>query len=363
MSDTDESELINVMDNVLDEYDRDEETSAPPDARPDPVGMVARAMVEAAVAGRSDLLASAAMRGAVVIVVAPHGWMDAIAPAWRRIVLGQPEDPADHNEYIDRRRRERAAEKWPLGVGVDMVQKDYANGDVARALRMGRGVLVTVNAIKGVDPSLRAAADLEVTIDPPTPEILRQVAETYGAGTGSLVDVATAAAVQPGHLLGCLRPFQAAASYTARLERVVAACIPTTQVAAAPAWTLDRLHGNPEVKAFGRALAVDMKSYIAGDLPWSDVSPGVLLSGPPGCGKTVTAAAIAHECGVRFFSTSYSEWQGSGKEGHSGELIKCLRSRFAQARMGAPCILFLDELDSVRSRSGNGALSVRNDDW
>ena len=297
-------------------------------------------------------------------MVVPAGWLDAIPHAWRSVVLGQPEDPADHAEYADHRRRERASEAWPLGVGADQVEKDFASGAVARALRMGRGILVAVTSIKVVDPSLRASADSEVAINPPTPEVLRQVAETYGSGAGSLVDAATAAAAQPGHLLSCQRPYQSAAAYIGRLERVKAASMPPARAKVAPMWTLDRLHGNPEVQAWGRALAADMRAYVAGELPWSDVAPGVLLSGPPGCGKTITAQAIAHACGIRLIATSYAEWQAAGKEGHLGEVTKCLRSVFQRARMAAPCVVFIDELGSVRGRSDTVApIRGSHDEW
>lgn len=205
---------------------------------------------------------------------------------------------------------------------------------------------------------LRAAADLTVTIPLPTPAMVTAVSEILGTGNGHLIQERLAAAVQPDHLVAASRPGGTAAAYLGRLCRIVEADLPRPVQFVEPAWTLDRLHGNPEIKAFAEGLAVDMRAFIAGELPWEEVSPGVLLAGPPGCGKTITAAAIAHACGVRFIATSYSEWQGAGKEGHLGELTKCLRGRFAEARANAPCILFIDELDSVRAR-GTG----RHDDW
>lgn len=364
MSNTDEDELVGVMSDTLDKYELDNAEPAEPDKRPDPVGMVARAMVAATVAGRPDLTADATVRGAVVILIIPFGWVDSVAGAWRRSVLGQPENQADDDGYAERRRRERASEKWPLGVVADQVQKDWAQGSTAAALRTGRGVLVSLTTLNGVDAGLRAAADMEVTISPPTPEILRAVAEDLSEGVGMMVDATVAAAVCPGHLLGCLRPGQTASSYLARVERVSAVTIPPARAAATPHWTLDRLHGNPEIRAWGKGLAADMRAYAAGTLPWEDVAPGILLSGPPGCGKTLTAQAIAFECGVPLIVTSYSEWQGSGKEGHLGEVTKCLRSVFHRARLAAPCIVFLDELDSVRGRS-DSVVSVRagHDEW
>lgn len=77
---------------------------------------------------------------------------------------------------------------------------------------------------------------------------------------------------------------------------------------------------------------------------------GVLLDGPPGTGKTLLARAMAKEAGVAFLKTSGSDFakmfvgQGGGK----------VRSVFKTARKHAPCIIFIDELDSVGRARGNG---------
>ena len=361
MSDTDpdEDELVNVMSNVLDRFAPETEPEAAPEALPDPVGAVATAMVQSVVEGRPELLATAVTRGAVVILVAPTGWMDAVAPAWRRIVLGQPEDPIDGDEYTARRKRERAAQEWPLGVGVDDVKQNYTGGSLARALRTGRGVLIAVNAIAVVDPGLRAAADLEVAIDPPTPEILAQVARELGDGAATVVEPEIAAAVQPSHLLGCLRPNQSAASYLARLQRVAAATLPAAGAVVAR-WTLDTLPLPPDVEAWARQVVADLADYRVGILSWADVDRGALLYGPPGCGKTTFAGALAASCGVPLIVGGYSVWE-SGPDGKSDytKVIPRMRQSFAEAKRRAPCILFLDEIDSFIARGRAG----HNESW
>ncbi|KAK9451260.1 P-loop containing nucleoside triphosphate hydrolase protein [Limtongia smithiae] len=70
---------------------------------------------------------------------------------------------------------------------------------------------------------------------------------------------------------------------------------------------------------------------------------GVLLHGPPGCGKTMLANAIAAELGVAFISLSAP----SIVSGMSGESEKRLREIFDEARSIAPCIIFLDEIDAI----------------
>lgn len=70
---------------------------------------------------------------------------------------------------------------------------------------------------------------------------------------------------------------------------------------------------------------------------------GVLLHGPPGCGKTMLANAIANEIGVPFISVSAP----SVVSGMSGESEKKLREIFDEAKSLAPCIVFLDEIDAI----------------
>ena len=81
---------------------------------------------------------------------------------------------------------------------------------------------------------------------------------------------------------------------------------------------------------------------------WLGVAPprGVLLHGPPGCGKTALANAIANECGVPFLRVSAPEIVS----GMSGESEAKLRSVFAEAASLAPAILFIDEIDAIATK-------------
>src|ERR1017187_2113615 len=75
---------------------------------------------------------------------------------------------------------------------------------------------------------------------------------------------------------------------------------------------------------------------------------GILLSGPPGCGKTLLAKAIATETNVNFISIKGPELLSK----YVGESEKAVRDIFRKARQASPCIIFFDEIDAlVPSRS------------
>ena len=78
---------------------------------------------------------------------------------------------------------------------------------------------------------------------------------------------------------------------------------------------------------------------------------GALLVGPPGTGKTLLAKAVAGEAGVPFFSISGSEFV----EMFVGMGAAKVRDLFKQANEKAPCIVFIDEIDTIgKKRDGNG---------
>ena len=80
-------------------------------------------------------------------------------------------------------------------------------------------------------------------------------------------------------------------------------------------------------------------------------SKGVLFYGPPGCGKTLMAKAVANECQANFISIKGPElltmWFGESEAN--------VRDVFEKARQAAPCVLFFDELDSIAQQRGGSS--------
>ncbi len=98
----------------------------------------------------------------------------------------------------------------------------------------------------------------------------------------------------------------------------------------------------------------DVVSYLRDAKPWTDagarVPRGILLEGPPGCGKTLLARAVAGETKAKFYYISASEFV----EMFVGVGASRVRDLFETARKNAPAVVFIDEIDAVGRRRGSG---------
>jgi cell division protease FtsH len=132
-----------------------------------------------------------------------------------------------------------------------------------------------------------------------------------------------------------------------------------------------QIHSGPgEVKTFADVAGVDevqdelseivdfLKNHKKYNLLGGRIPKGVLLQGPPGTGKTLLARAIAGEASVPFYSMGGSDFV----EMFAGVGASRVRELFGYAKKNAPCIVFIDEIDTIggkRSGAANGSNEER----
>lgn len=110
---------------------------------------------------------------------------------------------------------------------------------------------------------------------------------------------------------------------------------------------LRNLRGYGEAVQWGLHLARDLDDYRHGRIGWDAVDRGLLLSGPPGTGKTRFAKILAEACGVPLHAGSYARWQ---EKGHQGDMLRDMRKTFKGALDDAPSIVAIDEIDTFLVR-------------
>lgn len=119
---------------------------------------------------------------------------------------------------------------------------------------------------------------------------------------------------------------------------------------AAPSITLAEVGGLQHVKdRLNESFLAPMRNAEIAKAFGKSLRGGLLLYGPPGCGKTFLARAVAGELGASFIAVSMADVLGP----HVGETEKNLRAVFDSARQAAPAVLFLDEIDALGMRRGS----------
>ncbi|CTQ72758.1 AAA family ATPase [Roseibium alexandrii] len=223
-------------------------------------------------------------------------------------------------------------------------QLEKTEGEFLVALKGKKAIFAVAEEEQDLPDLFRKIADTVIHLEGPTPRHI-QAAFAYCVG----VDISLEEAGQlTNHSLFDLTM---AASRGKSWRKVLDAISEDKSKAdgcpAVGELSLETLAGLGAAGEWGSELAADLKEWRAGELPWSDANRGVLLSGPPGTGKTTYAKALARSCGVELVASSLAQWQSAG---HLGDLLKAMRRTFAEARKKAPCVLFLDEFDSVGDR-------------
>jgi cell division protease FtsH len=117
----------------------------------------------------------------------------------------------------------------------------------------------------------------------------------------------------------------------------------------------DDIIGYPEVKREFTETVHKLKNYESMKKKGIATPKGILLTGPPGVGKTMFAKALANECNAGFLYATGADFV----ELYVGAGARRVRSLFANARYMAPCIIFIDEIDALGTRDGYGMDSER----
>jgi transitional endoplasmic reticulum ATPase len=266
-----------------------------------------------------------------------------------------------------------ADEPGPLGTVFRQV--------VAETVRAGAAVVCTTGRPEAVDPALRAPDLLSVRITVPLPDqplrreqltvLTRQVPlaedvrlDEVAGRTPGFVAADLAALVREAGVRAALRqkaaetPTVAMADFSAALEVVR----PTTMAASTlelASVTLDDVGGLHEVKE-------TLTESVLWPLTYPDtfarlgVTPprGVLLYGPPGCGKTYLVTALAGSGRANVLSVKGAELLSKWV----GESERAVRELFRRAREAAPTLVFLDEVDAlapVRGQATDGGTTDR----
>ncbi|MEV7262318.1 AAA family ATPase [Micromonospora aurantiaca] len=309
--------------------------------------------------------------------------------------LWAPELAALSNDAAARRLREAASAVRAGGPAVLLVTdvESIAPADepgplatvfrqvVAETLRAGAAVVCTSGRPEAVDPALRGPDLLALRITVPLPDaalrreqltvLTREVPlagdvrlDEVAARTPGFVAADLAALVREAGVRAALRqktaetPTVAMADFTAALEVVR----PTTMSASTlelASVTLDDVGGLHEVKQ-------TLTESVLWPLTYPDtfarlgVTPprGVLLYGPPGCGKTYLVTALAGTGRANVLSVKGAELLSKWV----GESERAVRELFRRARQAAPTLVFLDEVDAlapVRGQTTDGGTTDR----
>ena len=226
----------------------------------------------------------------------------------------------------------------------------------AEALEVGKAIVVIGPDAEALPFFARPLVEEVIDWPAATTISLLDVIRTACTMTGRMAEDAVKAALPSEDALGRLPIPTLAAAFagsTTTLEvadrlRVLAERTESMEDRPKEAITLDDVHGQPEAVADLRGLLEDVRDWRAGRLDWNEVSASRLLHGPPGCGKTMIAAAVAGSAGLPLVATSYAECQAAG---HMGDYLAAMGRRVREAIREAPSVFFLDEIDSYSVRS------------
>ncbi|MBY4607478.1 AAA family ATPase [Rhizobium sp. 9T] len=224
--------------------------------------------------------------------------------------------------------------------------KVNGGADTVRRLKSARRAIMFIADADDVTPEIRLAADIVAPLPAPTANHVQRAAWKLKTPISD-ADADLIVAEPWARIRLAFRRYRTVGQSIASLRANLPVVTPEPEIISAPGPRLEDLGGYGEAKEWGLELARDLADWKAGRIQWDDVDRGILLSGAPGSGKTTFAAALARTCGVELVVGSAASWQAKG---HMGDMLKAMRAAFDMARVLAPSILFIDEIDAFGDR-------------
>jgi len=215
---------------------------------------------------------------------------------------------------------------------------------IADSLQLRSAVLVVVADANTLPASMRASLPPPIVLAPLTKEVVLFAIEAMHQVSDR---PAVLAQLPSPRALARLGRLEFAVAFRATHALGVAEAL-RKHCEPRPRGSLAALTGTGELFETATRLVADLLAFADGTLPWSDIPRGLLLVGPPGTGKTHAARVIAEAAGLPTVMATVGEWQAAG---HLGEMLRSMRATFAEARRLAPCVLVIDEIDSIGSRT------------
>jgi len=292
-------------------------------------------------------LTRALRRGAPVVTVTTHT-PDRVASVRKVIeVCALPED----RSIVISLRQSRQGRVETLIVARDGTDKshkpDSGNDSVADALHARSTIIgIAPEPRRQLPRDLMRSAEFQLVLPEIDQSALSLVVEAVtGKRPGRSIDPPTIRLLDIADLVLALRPDRSPDECILRLEELIAR--KGEFHSDCPA--LEELDGYGEAKDWGLELVADFADYKAGRINWDEVdNRGLLLSGPPGVGKTNYARALAKSARVPLVATSVADWNAAS---YLSGTLQAIKDAFARARRLAPCILLIDELDGISDRA------------
>lgn len=253
-------------------------------------------------------------------------------------------------EFVARQMLETARDPYDdfgqKTVFVDQAVDDKKT-DWASTLRHIKRAVLFATSEADIASELRLAVDYIAALNPPAAVHLRMAARQLGFRL-SQNEAEKLASMSLEELRLAVRPGRPVARVLRQLpDRDTVEPAPAPAAPKPHERRLEDLVGYGEAKLWGLRLARELNAWKRDELAWEDIDRGVLLNGSPGSGKTTFVSALAASCAVPLIAGSAAQWQAAG---HLGDMLKAMRKTFTQASAQRPCILFIDEIDSLGDR-------------